>query len=168
MFQLYIFGAEHDAVQLSTMASAVGWDVHIIAPPDEGKSVDYFKGAKTLSTPLLDAIDTSHLDATTAVMLMSHSFHKDLQYLQALQEVPLAYIGLLGPKHRRERLFSEFMNLQPDVAYGFFEQIHGPAGIHIGAESASEIAISIIAEILSVVRKVTPQALREKEGKIHG
>ncbi|MGB5361731.1 MAG: XdhC family protein [Aureibaculum sp.] len=49
----------------------------------------------------------------------------------------------------------------------FFEKIHGPAGINIGAESASEIALSILAEILSVIRKSQPISLRDKIGHIH-
>jgi xanthine/CO dehydrogenase XdhC/CoxF family maturation factor len=167
IFQLYIFGAEHDAVQLCQIASLLGWDVHIIAPPDEEKKLHYFKGAKSLSTPLLNEIETTKIDNSTAVMLMSHSLNKELQYLLALKDVKPAYFGLLGPSHRRERLFSEFLNVHPNTPYEFFEKIHGPAGIDIGAESASEIAVSITAEILSVVRNAEPLPLRYKLGKIH-
>lgn len=167
IFQLYIFGAEHDAVQLCRMAHHIGWEVHIIAPPDEEKTIDYFEGATTLTTPLLNSIDTSGMDKNTAVVLMSHSLHKDVQYLLALKDVNPTYIGLLGPKHRRERLFSEFLNVYPETPYEFFETIHGPAGIDIGAISASEIAVSILAEILSVVRKSALQPLRDKSGSIH-
>ena len=49
----------------------------------------------------------------------------------------------------------------------FLENIHGPAGINIGAESAQEIAVSILAEILSVLRKQKPIQLKEKKGSIH-
>ncbi|MAY22026.1 MAG: XshC-Cox1-family protein [Flavobacteriaceae bacterium] len=167
IFQLYIFGAEHDAVQLCQMATQVGWDVHIIAPPDEEKTIDYFKGARSLATPLFQEVDVSGIDDQTAVMLMSHSLHKDLQYLLQLIHKKPVYLGILGPKHRRERLFSELLNLQPEVPFDFLEEIHGPAGIDIGAESASEIAVSIIAEILSTLRKVNPQPLRNKKGSIH-
>lgn len=167
IFQLYIFGAEHDAVQLCYMAQRIGWEVHIIATPDEEKNIDYFKGATTLTTPLINSVDTSGIDENSAIILMSHSLHKDVQYLLALKDVNPAYIGLLGPKHRRERLFSEFLKVFPETSYEFFENIHGPAGIDIGAESASEIAVSIIAEILGVVRKSNLQPLRDKLGSIH-
>ena len=167
LFQLYLFGAEHDAVQLCKMASQLGWQVHIIAPPDEQKTIDYFEGAASLSTPLFSDVDTSFIDANTAVMLMSHSFNKDLQYLFALKDTTPCYFGLLGPKHRREKLFDEFLNTYPDTPSAFFEHLHGPAGIDIGAESAPEIAVSIIAEILCVMRNVAPKSLREKVGKIH-
>lgn len=167
VFQLYIFGAEHDAVKLCTAAFQLGWEVNIVASPEEAKSIDYFPGASRLVSPAFDAIDTSALDKQTAVILMSHSLNKDIQYLIALKEVIPAYFGLLGPSHRRERILSEFLNYCPDVSTEFLDQLHGPAGLNIGAESASEIAVSILAEILSVLRDQTPMALREKSGAIH-
>jgi xanthine dehydrogenase accessory factor len=168
VFQLYIFGAEHDAVQLCQAAHQLGWKVTVVASPDESKSVTYFPGAERLIAPAFDNIDTSALDEHTAVVLMSHSFHKDVQYLIALKDLKPAYMGLLGPAHRREHLIEEFLNYCPDVSTGFLDQLHGPAGINIGAESASEVAVSVVAEILSVLRHQKPMALREKSGSIHG
>jgi xanthine/CO dehydrogenase XdhC/CoxF family maturation factor len=168
VFQLYIFGAEHDAVKLCQAAHQLGWEVTIVASPDEAKSKEYFPGASRLIAPSFDNIDTSVLDTQTAVMVMSHSLHKDVQYLIALKDAKPAYLGLLGPAHRRERILSEFLDYCPDPSPEFLEQLHGPAGINIGAESASEIAVSIIAEILSKIREQTPMALREKTGPIHG
>ncbi len=95
LFQLYIFGAEHDAVQLSQSAKMLGWEVTIVASPDESKSCDYFPGASSLITPSFDNIDTSVIDEQTAVVLMTHSFNKDVQYLMALKDTNPAYIGLL-------------------------------------------------------------------------
>ncbi|QIA07938.1 XdhC family protein [Draconibacterium halophilum] len=167
LFQLFIFGAEHDAVQLSQAAKLLGWKVTIIASPEESKSCDYFPGAASLLTPSFDDIDTSAIDEQTAVVLMTHSFNKDVQYLMALKEINPAYIGLLGSVNRRERVISMLLEQIPDLSLEFIEQIHGPAGINIGAENAAEISVSILAEILSVVRKQKPLALREKVGAIH-
>lgn len=168
MIQLYIFGAEHDAVQLCKAAHLLGWEVTIVASPDESKSIEYFQGATRLVSPAFENIDTSGVDSNTAVVLMSHSFHKDVQYLIALNNVKPAYFGLLGPPQRREQLLSEFLEYCPDASPEFLEQIHGPAGINIGSETAAEIAVSILAEILSVLRHQKPMLLREKTGTIHG
>jgi xanthine/CO dehydrogenase XdhC/CoxF family maturation factor len=167
VFQLYIFGAEHDSVLLCKMANQVGWDVHIIAPPDEQKTIEYFPGATTFSTPLSEDINAFSVDENTAIVLMTHNFSKDLQYLLALINVKPKYFGLLGPSHRREKLFSRILEYTPDISSEFFEQMRGPAGINIGAESASEIAISIIAEILSVIREKEPMFLKDKSRGIH-
>ena len=59
------------------------------------------------------------------------------------------------------------MEHYPDADLDFLENIHGPAGLDIGAETPQEIAISIMAEILAVVRKKQPIMLREKTIGIH-
>jgi xanthine/CO dehydrogenase XdhC/CoxF family maturation factor len=139
-----------------------------VASPDEAKTIDYFPGAARLIAPAFDHIDVSGMDASTAVMVMSHSFHKDVQYMMALKDLRPAYFGLLGPGHRREQVLSKFLEYCPNASVEFLDQLHGPAGISIGAESASEIAVSVLAEILGVVRRQEPMALREKSGSIHG
>ncbi|MDF1548603.1 MAG: XdhC family protein [Bacteroidales bacterium] len=168
IFQLYIFGAEHDAVHLCKAANLLGWEITIVASPVEAKSIDFFPGANRLINPTFEELDTSGFDDQTAIILMSHSFNKDVQYLMALRNIEPAYFGLLGPKHRRDRVITKFLDYFPDTSPEFFEQIHGPAGINIGAESASEIAVSILAEILSVIRNKKPIALKDKIGSIHG
>lgn len=168
LFQLFIFGAEHDAVQLCQASKLLGWEVTVVASPDESKSCEYFPGASSLIAPTFDTIDTSKIDDQTAVVLMTHSFNKDVQYLMALKDTSPAYLGLLGSNNRRERVLSMLLDYMPDISTDFLEQIHGPAGISIGAESASEIAVSILAEIMSVIRHQKPIALTEKTGSIHG
>jgi xanthine/CO dehydrogenase XdhC/CoxF family maturation factor len=121
-----------------------------------------------LITPAFDEIDTSLMDEHTAVMLMTHSFQKDVRYLMALTDCHPAYIGILGSASRRERVLSILLEYAPDTSIEFIERIHGPAGISIGAESASEIAVSILAEILAVVRHQQPVSLKDKSGSIHG
>ena len=59
------------------------------------------------------------------------------------------------------------MEFNPEVNIDFIEILRGPTGINIGAESAQEIAISIIAEILSVIRNQEPIILKDKSGTIH-
>ncbi len=168
LFHLYIFGAEHDAAQLSQAAKLLGWEVTIVASADESKSCDYFPGASALITPAYNEIDSLYIDGQTAVMLMTHSFNKDVQYLLALKNIRPAYIGILGSKKRQERVFNMLLEIDTEIPFNFLDQIHGPAGINIGAESASEIAVSVLAEILSVTRNQNPIALREKKGSIHG
>lgn len=167
LFRLYIFGAEHDAVQLSQAAKLLGWEVIVVASAEESKSCDYFPGASELITPAFDEIDTTVFDEQTAVVLMTHSFHKDVQYLLAMKDIKPAYLGILGSVNRRERILSTLLDYNTDISPEFLEQIHGPAGINIGAETASEIAVSILAEIMSVIRNQKPVPLREKEGAIH-
>ena len=160
-------GAEHDAVQLCKYASETGWEVTIVAPPDEQKDATFFPGCEAFITPSFEEFANLDFDDQTAVLLMTHSYVKDMRYLLGLRDHSLAYLGLLGPKHRRERLLNEFMEKDPEIPLDFFDRVHGPSGLNIGAETAQEIAISIIAEILGVIRQQQPIPLKDKDKGIH-
>ncbi len=149
-------------------AKLLGWEVTVVAAPDESKSCDYFPGARSLIAPGFDNIDTSMIDTQTAVVLMTHSFSKDVQYLLALKNTSPAYIGLLGSMSRRERVLSMLLEYSPDTSIEFLEQIHGPAGLKIGAVGAAEISVSILAEILKVIRSQNPVSFSEKSGSFFG
>ncbi|WP_298475279.1 XdhC/CoxI family protein [uncultured Maribacter sp.] len=165
--QLIIIGSEHDAVQLCSFATALGWEVTIVTSPMEEKDISHFPGAKKLIAVEPELFPIRDIDKHTAVILMTHSYAKDLKYLLALSTSYPSYLGTLGPSKRREKLLHEFMEHNPEADLDFLENIHGPAGLDIGAETPQEIAISIMAEILAVVRKKQPIKLRDKEKGIH-
>ena len=166
-FKLMIFGAEHDAVQLCKLAEFNGWEVTVVSGPLESKTIKNFPGATAFYSVSPDYLELNSIDDETAIVLMSHNFANDLKYLIELKDAKPAYLGMLGPSKRREKLLSQFLEYCPDVETSFVENIHGPAGLNIGAETPQEIAISILSEILSVVRKQQPISLKEKIIGIH-
>ncbi len=166
-FKLIIVGSEHDAVELCRYASSTGWEVDIVAPPDDPKSIDHFPNASHYLGIDETQFEQLPFDAQTAVVVMTHSYVKDLKYLSVITEKNIPYIGLLGPSRRREKLINEMLEKDMALPDSFFQSLHGPAGINIGAETAQEIAISILAEILSVIRSQKPISLRDKTGGIH-
>ena len=66
----------------------------------------------------------------------------DAQSLQVLSDKNLDYVGLLGPKHRREEVFEEAKLIDAD----FKPTVDGPAGFDIGGELPESIALSVIAQ----------------------
>lgn len=167
VMRLLIIGAEHDAVQLCAMASLMGWEVWVVAPVNDPRNLLNFPGASQLLHAEPNSFETAIIDTQTAVLLMTHSFVRDLQYLNTLQATKPCYLGLLGPAKRREKLLNSFLEQFPDANTDFFESIHGPAGLHLGAETPQEIAVAILAEILSVTRNTKPFPLKNKKGTIH-
>ncbi len=165
-FQLVIIGSEHDAVQLCSFAARTGWEVTVIAGVREEKTKIDFPGTHKLIQTEPELFQPT-LDQQSAVVIMTHSFAKDLQYLVNLRDIKVDYIGLLGPYKRREKLFDALLERHPELTEDFLDQIHGPAGLDIGAETPQEIAVSILSEILTVRNKKKPQLLRNKMGKIH-
>lgn len=166
-FKLMIAGAEHDAVQLCAAASLLGWEVTVIASPKDPKNFVNFPGAEAVLHVIPEDFSPDGIDAETAMILMNHSYVTDLKFLIALKDAKPAYIGLLGPAKRREKLLNEFLEYVPEPYDDFLECIYGPAGLNLGAETPQEIAISILAEIIALLRNQEPFSLKEKRDRIH-
>jgi xanthine dehydrogenase accessory factor len=161
-FKLLVIGSEHDAVLLSSMASLMGWEVVVVAHPSEGKLNSDFLGISEFLETTPENFQPIGVDKQTAIVLMNHSYAKDVLFLQALQYSAPIYIGILGPTHRREQLLNEIIDKNPEVSDEFIDAIHGPAGLNIGSVTPQEIAVSILAEIMAVARNENPMFLRDK------
>jgi len=166
-FRLIIVGAEHDAAQLCLSANNLGWEVQIVTSPSDPQTKEDFPGVHTIHPVNPEDFNISQIDKNSAIVLMTHNYAKDLRFLLALKEVQPAYLGLLGPSKRREKLLNDFMDLNPLIDDSFFDMVYGPVGLNIGAETPQEISLSICSEILAVIRKEEPKPLKDKTGTIH-
>jgi xanthine dehydrogenase accessory factor len=166
-FKLIIIGGEHDAVKLCKIAATLGWEIDVITSAKDSKQLSDFPGAHSVIGDTPETIQFSDIEQNTAIVIMNHSYVQDLKYLVKLSEYQPKYIGVLGAPSKRERLFNELFEFVPTISEDFLETIYSPAGLHIGAQTPEEIALSIIAEILSVIRKKEPFSLRKINGKIN-
>ena len=76
----------------------------------------------------------------------------------------LPYVGLIGPRKRRDQLMNDLLDLGVTINAGFFS----PAGLDLRAETPEEIALAIVSEIQRVFAKGSGQSLRERKISIHG
>jgi len=166
-FKLIIIGGEHDAVKLCKVAATLGWEIEVITCVKDSKQLKDFPGAHTVFGDSPETIQFTNIEENTAIVIMNHSYVQDLKYVIKLSEHTPKYIGILGAPNRRERLFNELFDFVPDLSEEFLDNIYTPAGLNIGAQTPEEIAVSIVAEILSVIRKKKPFSLRKLTGKIH-
>lgn len=167
-FRLILVGAEHDAVQLCLTASVLGWEVVIVTSAASPKTTLDFPGVHQLLKLEPSELQLKEVNQHTAIVLMTHSYAKDLQYLLALKETQPAYIGLVGAKKRGQKLINDLVEHYPEVEEDFLDTIHSPAGLNIGAETPQEIALSICSEILSVTRQQQPDFMKNKRATIRG
>jgi xanthine/CO dehydrogenase XdhC/CoxF family maturation factor len=166
-FKLLIIGGEHDAVKLCKVAATLGWEIDVITSVKDSKQITDFPGANSVVGDSPETIQFTNIEENTAIVIMNHSYVHDLKYVIKLADYQPKYIGILGAPNRRERLFNELFEFAPDISDEFLDNIYTPAGLHIGAQTPEEIAVSIVAEILSVIRKKEPFSLRNLTGKIH-
>lgn len=90
--------------------------------------------------PLLDA---GQFDAA---IIVSHHYASDRRYLEQLARSRVPFVGLLGPKNRRDRLLGE---LDAPVVESLKPRLHAPVGQRIGGRSAAAIALEVVAEMQS-------------------
>lgn len=160
---LVIAGAGNDVMPLAGMAEILGWSVTLIDGRPAYAKQQRFPGCQVLIAQPEQALSNLAIDEDTAIVLMSHNYHYDKAVLEAAVKTDARYIGILGPHKKRARLLEEL----PPLSAAQLGKIYGPTGLDIGAETAEEIALSIIAEIKSVFAGRQGQALRDKQGHIH-
>jgi xanthine/CO dehydrogenase XdhC/CoxF family maturation factor len=146
--RILVLGAGLDAVPLVEMANQLGWLVtiadHRPAYLDKG---DFTQAQAVLCIEAAKLTNTLDLSQFSAVVVMSHHLATDLVYLRQLTRCAIPYIGLLGPRDRRERLLADLGS----EAGSLRERLRGPVGLDIGADSPESIALSIVAEIHAVL-----------------
>jgi xanthine/CO dehydrogenase XdhC/CoxF family maturation factor len=114
-----------------------------------------------------DLVPQLNINEQTIFVLMSHNYNYDLGMLRQLIKQPCRYIGVLGPKKKLEKMLDELRDEGMQITEEDKAKIYGPVGLDIGAETAEEIALSMVAEIKAVLSKKNGGTLRDKNGFIH-
>ena len=141
--RLIIFGDGPDSVALRAFAAILGWSVLEV---DEASALP------------------SRADQRTAAIVKSHNYGRDFAALRHLLQLNLPYVGLLGPRKRRDQL----VNAVLDDGTSINAELFAPAGLDLGAETPEEIALALIAEIQSTFADASAESLRERKAPIHG
>ena len=164
--QLFVFGTGPDMVPVCAFARQLGWRVNAIIrpsqqapalPPDCEISFAAPEAIPSFITP----------DARTAAIVMTHNYGRDLACLSQLLSLHLPYVGLLGPRQRREQLLCDLTELGNAPEIASLANLYSPAGLDIGADGPEEIALSILSEIKSVLGGRAGGSLRDRAGTIH-
>ena len=103
------------------------------------------------------------LIATTALVLVAHDYKYDVPVLHHALGTPVGYIGLLGSSRRGAAILN--LLREDGVAEESLSRVRVPIGLDLGAQSAPEIALSIMAEVLLVQRNATGLPISEKVRK---
>lgn len=165
---LIIFGAGNDAIPLTQMANILGWNITVIDGRHTHINRQRFPLAqKTLIAKAESALEELVIDDRTAFVLMTHNYNYDLEILNQLSRKYCAYIGILGPKKKFMRMLDDLASNGLEIPRSAMENIYSPVGLDVGAETAEEIALSIVSEIKAVFSFGNAGFLRDKTESIH-
>lgn len=140
---LIILGEGPDSRPLRSIAELLGWTVVEV------------EQASDLPT---------HADERTAAVIKSHHYGRDCAALQHFLQLKLRYVGLLGPRQRRDQILGDLL----DRGASFKAELFAPAGLELHAETPEEIALAIASEIQAVFALGTGESLRARKAPIHG
>ncbi|TDE16404.1 XdhC family protein [Dyadobacter psychrotolerans] len=166
---LVIAGAGNDTIPLMEMAHMLGWNIIVVDGRAGHATKQRFpKANQVLVAKADEVLSFIQPDAQTFFVLMTHNYNYDLALLKHLIQLgECVYIGTLGPKKKLERMFGDLLLQGMAVSEKQKTKIFGPTGLDIGAETSEEIALSVLAEIKSVMAGKKGMPLREKSEPIH-
>lgn len=148
--QMIVVGAVHISQGLVKMAEALDIDVTLVDPRTAYASEERFPGTKFMTDWPDEALEKIGINASTAIVTLSHDPKLDDPALEIAMRSDAFYIAALGSRktqaQRRERLREKGFS-ETEIA-----RIHGPAGLDIGGLEPAEIALSILAELVSIRR----------------
>lgn len=149
--KLLVCGAGHDADPVVKYGAELGFETIVTDDRRHLLRAERFPdGTELVHADARELAEVIPLNERTYVVLMSHNYLRDLEYLRQLHGADVAYVGALGPSERLDRLYADLANEGVVFDDSMRRRVRGPAGLDIGAEGPVEIAWSIMSEILAV------------------
>ena len=149
--KVIIVGAVHIAQYLVDFANSLNFEISVIDPRGYFATEQRFPNMTIINKWPDEAFKEIATDSSTALIALTHDPKIDDPSLQHAIKKKFYYIGALGSKKthtiRCERLKKAGFSDQE------INQIHGPIGIKLGGRAAPEIALSIIAQLVSETYK---------------
>lgn len=148
--RIVVIGATHIAQVLCELARMTGYEIIVVDPRTAFASAERFRGVTLHAEWPQDVLPRIGVDPYTVVVVVAHVSHIDDEALKFALGSDCLYIGALGSSRnhakRRQRL------LEAGVSEAAFARIKNPIGLDIGAQTPSEIAVAIMAEVILAVR----------------
>ena len=148
--RIVIVGAVHIAQALVPLAVQLGYGLVVVDPRRAFANDERFPGVSVSTDWPDEAMDALQPDSRTAVVTLTHDPKLDDPALDRALKSNAFYIGALGSRRTHASRLERLRALGHDEAATF--RIRGPVGLNVGAVTAPEIALSILAQIVAVRR----------------
>ena len=149
---LYIFGAGHVAIELFKATRNAGFDCIVIDDREAYANAERFPGAQQIiAKDFDDAVKDLTPTESSYIVIATRGHRDDMRVLRWAVQTPARYVGMVGSKRKAITVFRELTRegLNSDL----FDRVHSPVGLDIGAVTPAEIAVSVVAEMISVRRR---------------
>ncbi len=152
-YRLHIIGGGHCSLALSKLMHGMGFYISLFEEREGLNTMEenvYVQEKQLIDsyTSLTELISGGN---DVFVVIMTFGYRTDDLALRALMKKEFRYIGMLGSKHKVEKMLHEYRSEKMDES--LLKQVHAPVGIQIKSQTAREIAISIAAELIAEKNK---------------
>ncbi|HWZ52489.1 MAG TPA: XdhC family protein [Granulicella sp.] len=144
--RLLILGAGDDAKPVVSMAALLGWSVTVADGRPQLARAERFPAAEQVLVATASELHALRISADDAVVLMTHSYEQDRDWLAAVLPLAPRYLGVLGARHRSSLLVSEAAAMIALPVAECCARIYAPVGLDLGGDGPEAIALAIIAE----------------------
>ena len=145
--KVIVIGAVHISTYLIDFAKNLNFEIIIVDPRGYFASKERFPNINVIKKWPNEAFKEIETNQRTALVALTHDPKIDDPALQYALKNEFFYIGALGSKKTHEKRCSRLIDA--GVKKTDVELINGPIGIKLGGKSPSEIALSIISQLVS-------------------
>ena len=160
--RLLVIGAGHIAVPMHEIGKILGFEVIVVDDRADFATKERFPSAdEVLCIPFSTVPAQITIDRTTYLVLVTRAHEHDEAVLRQVADSRAPYIGMIGSKRRVITVYRRL--LEEGVTQEQLRRIYAPVGLAINARTPQEIAVAVMAEIVSVKRhgEGNHSALRE-------
>jgi xanthine dehydrogenase accessory factor len=144
--RLIVVGAGDDAKPMVRTAALMGWRITVVDGRAHLATAKRFPEAeRVLAIPAGQLVGLD-IKPDDAVVLITHAYDQDREWLAAILPAAPRYLGLLGAKHRSSVLIAETSALTGISIAQCCERIHAPVGLDLGGDGPEAIALAVISE----------------------
>jgi len=146
---LLVVGAGHVAMPLTSLARTLGYRTVVLDGRPRFATSERFPDVDELKIGIPSELITGYpFSPSTALVLVAHDYKYDLPVLRHALATPVGYIGMLGSARRGAAILK--LLREEGLSEESLARVRVPIGLDIGARSAPEIALAVLAEIQAV------------------
>lgn len=162
MPHILLMGGGHVAQAIAHMCNGLGWDYSVQDTRNEFSSEETFPDARErhngIVSNFLDSENEDSLKRFSDILLLGHDWKEDEErFIGLLAMVQSSTrVGVIGSKSKWQAFSAKA--LEAGISQSTLDSVDCPIGLDIGAESPAEIALAVVAAVLSRKKEADPTA----------
>jgi len=158
--RLLVVGGGHVGEKVADLAAEADFDIWVVDDREKYCNPERFPQAQRLIVDEIGpALSGLEVDADTFCVIVTRGHRHDEEALYHLAETDAGYVGMIGSKRKIKLIYDDL--LREGISRDALARVHAPLGFNIGSQTVTEIAISIVAELIACRNLgAVPQASR--------